>query len=81
MKLDAAGAIQWQRLPGGSEDGGRHLCPADRGRRLYPPRYSYSSASGDVTGTSRGGNGFWVVKSNGAGTLSWQRLLGGPENG
>ena len=80
LKLDSTGAIQWQRLLGGSgvdygysvqqtEDGGYVLLGS-----------SCSSDSGDVTGTNPSIDGaadFWVVKLNAGGSTQWQRLLGG----
>ena len=77
VKLDAAGAVQWQKLLGGSEQdhGYSGQQTSDGGYVLLG--YSYSSVSGDITGTSPGGNNFWVVKLDAAGAVLWQKLLGG----
>ena len=39
--------------------------------------YSNSSASGDVSGTTNGGQDFWVVKLDSTGNVIWDKLLGG----
>ncbi|MEN6517896.1 MAG: dockerin type I domain-containing protein [Methanospirillum sp.] len=77
VKLNGAGTIQWQRLLGGGGlDGGRSVRQtADGGYILLGD--SLSSASGDVTGTNRGYEDFWVVKLDDAGLIEWQKTLGG----
>ncbi len=77
VKLDDTGTIQWQRLLGGGGlDGGRSVRQtADGGYILLGD--SLSSASGDVTGTNRGYEDFWVVKLDDAGLIEWQKTLGG----
>ncbi|MEN6341754.1 MAG: hypothetical protein ABFC89_04255 [Methanospirillum sp.] len=79
VKLDSAGTVQWQQLLGGSGNEYALLHSvqqtSDGGYVLVGS--SYSSASGDVTGTNHGDSDYWVVKLDGAGTVQWQRLLGG----
>ena len=77
VKLNDAGQIQWDRLLGGSDyDNGYSVQQtADGGFVLLG--YSSSSESGDVIGTTHGGLEMWIVKLDGAGSLEWQRLLGG----
>ncbi len=77
VKLDGAGTIQWQKLLGGNgnEVGYSVQQTADGGYVLLGQ--SGSSASGDVSGTNHGRYDYWVVKLDGAGTVSWQKLLGG----
>ena len=72
-----AGAIQWQRLLGGSnfEQGFSVQQTTDGGYILLGS--SWSSASGDVAGANHGTHDLWVVKLDAAGTIQWQRLLGG----
>ena len=76
-KLDGAGGVQWQRLLGGSDNeyGESVRQTADGGYILAG--YSYSSASGNVTGATQGNGNLWAVKLDGAGNIQWQRLLGG----
>ena len=80
VKLDGAGAIQWQKLLGGSgcDEGYSVQQTADGGYVLLGS--SQSSASGNVTGTNHGDDDFWVVKLDGAGGIQWQELLGGSGN-
>ena len=77
VKLDGAGAIQWQKLLGGSgyDYGNSIRQTADGGYILLGT--STSSASGDVTGTNHGSNDLWAVKLSDTGLIQWQRLFGG----
>ena len=38
---------------------------------------SLSSASGDVSGTSKGANDYWIVKLDSNGGIIWDTLIGG----
>jgi hypothetical protein len=72
--------IAWERMLGGTARDEAHSVQqtADGGYVLLG--CSMSSASGNVTDTTNGGsyNGdFWLVKTNAAGTVQWQNLLGG----
>lgn len=77
VKLNADGAIQWQRMLGGSEDdwGQAVRQTADGGYIVvgYSP-----SNDGDITENRRFEN-FWVVKLEADGKLAWQKTLGGSE--
>ncbi|MEN6342770.1 MAG: hypothetical protein ABFC89_09450, partial [Methanospirillum sp.] len=77
VKLDGTGAIQWQKLLGGSspDEGYAIQQTSDGGYILFG--YSQSSTSGDVTGTNHGSDDYWVVKLSGTGATQWQQLLGG----
>lgn len=76
VKLDGSGTIQWQKLLGGSKDdyGTSIRQTSDGGYILFGT--SYSSETGDVTGTNHLDGDYWVVKLDGAGTIQWQKLLG-----
>jgi len=77
VKLNPAGSIEWNRLLGGSaNDYGFGIEQTGDGGYILIGT-TFSSASGDVTGTCRGEDDLWVVKLNAAGTVTWQRLLGG----
>jgi PKD repeat protein len=80
VKLSSAGAVEWNRLIGGSGDEhGRSVRQAaDGGYVLLAD--SASSLSGDVTGTTHGGADYWVVALDAAGAIRWQRLYGGGAN-
>ena len=82
MKLGSGGAVEWDRLIGGSMDeSGRSVRQTTDGGYIVLGS-SASSESGDVTGTRLGasGNDFWVVNLDGAGAIRWQRLFGGGGN-
>ncbi len=75
VKLDAAGAIQWQSCLGGSssEYANSIQQTADGGYILTG--YTGSN-NGDVTG-NHGGTDYWVVKLDASGAIQWQICLGG----
>lgn len=75
VKTDAAGTIVWQKSYGGSsyEYAYSVLQTSDGG---YIMAGSTGSNNGDVTG-NHGSNDFWVVKTDAAGVLQWQKCYGG----
>jgi len=77
VKLDSIGNIQWQNSLGGtSHDDFRTIKQtADGG---YIVGGSSLSNDGDVTGNF-GDVDYWLVKLNSAGTIQWQKSLGGSE--
>lgn len=76
VKLDAAGAIQWQRCLGGTSDETAYsvVQAADSGYVLAGVTDSYN---GDVSGSHGSGDDMWVVKLDRDGNLEWQKCLGG----
>ncbi|MBK7971105.1 MAG: T9SS type A sorting domain-containing protein [Bacteroidetes bacterium] len=77
VKIDTAGAIQWQNNIGGSSmdilistiqtiDGGYLL-----------GGYSYSNISGDKTENNNGYVDYWIVKTDSLGVIQWQNSIGG----
>ncbi|MEO6252233.1 MAG: hypothetical protein ABIO79_02975 [Ferruginibacter sp.] len=81
VKLDAAGAISWNRLLGGTFDEEAFSIRQNTTDGAYLiAGYSQSSANGDVTGTNHqsGSKEFWIVRLDVSGsTLLWNKLLGG----
>ena len=75
IKLDAFGAIEWQKTFGGSLTDNAQCVrqTADDGYIICG--YSESS-DGDVTG-NHGGGDCWIIKLNELGSLEWQTALGG----
>jgi hypothetical protein len=72
-----APAKQWDAAFGGTgEDQLRIIVPAPDGGYLLAGESS-SPASGDKTEPNRGGNDFWVVKIDAAGTRVWDKSFGG----
>jgi len=74
-KLDISGNIQWQKCYGGSslEIPNEIQQTADGGYIIAGESYS---TDGDVKGL-KGKNDYWLVKISNAGTLEWQKCLGG----
>jgi hypothetical protein len=80
LKVDPAGNKIWDKLFGGIADDipSEVIQTADGGYAITGS--SRSSQSGDVTGTLHGTDGstdLWVVKTDAAGNIQWQTLLGG----
>ena len=74
VKVDSVGNIQWQNCFGGSlQDVAEVVAPA-AGGGYFIGAYT-NSFDGDVT-NGRGGNDFWLIKTDDAGNLLWQRPAG-----
>ena len=77
VKLDAGGALQWQKCMGGSSnDWGNSVVQTVDGGFIVAGHSS--SNEGDVSG-NHGGSDMWAVKLNGNGDLQWQKCMGGTE--
>jgi len=76
VKLDSAGAIQWQTAMGGSGDdwANKVIQTADGG---YLVAGGTESLGGDVT-VNKGAIDYWVVKLSSTGAKAWQKTYGGP---
>lgn len=76
VKINALGAIQWQRCYGGSksEDAASIQQTVDGGYIVACT--TTGSEDGDVTGI-RGKEDAWIVKINDTGNLQWQKCYGG----
>ena len=77
IKLDNAGALEWQKLMGGSSDD-RAYSVQETIEGGYVIAGSSSSDNGDLTHNS-GYHDFWIVKLGATGTLQWQKSLGGSD--
>ena len=77
VKLDATGAITWQKSLGGTTDDYPATLQqtADNG---YIISGKSRSVDGDVTG-NHGSYDYWVVKTDAGGTILWQKSLGGTD--
>lgn len=75
IKLDSIGTLQWQKCLGGSaaENAMSVQQTLDKG---YILAGISNSTNGDVTG-NHGDHDCWVVKLDSAGTLQWEKSLGG----
>jgi uncharacterized delta-60 repeat protein len=68
-KYNSSGTIQWQRVLGGAgSDVGRGVS-IDSSDNVY--------VIGQTASTGAGSNDFLIAKYNSAGTIQWQRVLGG----
>lgn len=79
VKVDANGMVQWDKTIGGDRsDVLESVYPlADGGFILGG--YSSSSASGEKSENSIGGNDFWVVKLNASRQVVWENTIGGTQ--
>ena len=76
VKINSTGAIQWQKILGGSntDTGYSSIALADGG---YIIAGATDSADGDVTVDNHGMNDLWIVKLDNSGTIVWQKTYGG----
>ena len=78
VKLDPRGAIEWQRVLGGSRhDEGNGIRQTKDGG--YIVAGSTTSTDGDVL-KNNGGQDFWIIKLDVAGNIVWQKTYGGSRN-
>jgi len=75
VKIDTAGALQWQKCFGGSGDQGLPSIQQTVDSGYIIVGYT-SSNDGDVSG-NHGDFDYWVVKLSVSGALQWQKCLGG----
>lgn len=79
-KLDGSGNILWMKTYGGIQEYGASVRQtADGGYFMFGTSYSNS---GDVTGHhgSTSKSDYWVVRTDTAGNLLWEKSYGGSEN-
>ncbi|MCW3122115.1 MAG: C-terminal target protein [Flavipsychrobacter sp.] len=74
-KLSSSGNIIWQKCYGGKNDDGS-ACIQQTSDGGYITAGMTESDNGDVSG-SNGFEDYWVVKLSAAGTIQWQKCLGG----
>ena len=77
LKLDAAGAIQWQNTIGGNNDEDLKFLQQTADGGYILGGYSFSNISGDKTENSNGVADYWVVKLGASGAIQWQNTIGG----
>lgn len=78
VKLDAAGAMQWERSLGGSKDDIAYAIIQTRDGGYAVAGYSDSN-DGDVTGHNGTTNyaDYWIVKIDANGIIQWEQSYGG----
>ncbi len=78
IKMDATGAIEWQRTLGGSDtDEAFSIRQTSDGGYILGAHTN--SNDGDVSG-HHGNRDYWIVKMDATGAIEWQRALGGSGN-
>jgi len=78
VKLNSSGTIDWQKTLGGTNSDYAMSIIQTYDGGYAVAGYSESN-NGDVTG-NHGYFDYWVVKMNAAGTIEWQKSLGGTSN-
>lgn len=78
MKINAAGAIQWQKSYGGSSDESARSIKQTVDGGYILGGYT-TSIDGDIT-ENHGNRDAWVVKINATGVIEWQKTFGGSAN-
>lgn len=77
VKLDNAGAVQWQKTYGGEyADVLRSMEQTVDGGYILGG-YSNSPRSGDKSEEKNGIGDYWILKINNAGAIEWQKTYGG----
>jgi type IX secretion system substrate protein len=80
VKLNKAGQIQWDKTTGGSDfDYLASIEQTSDGGYIFGGS-SNSNKSGDKTQNSRGRADYWVLKTDNAGNIQWQRTIGGSDD-
>ncbi len=77
LKLDATGNIVWNKLLGGGGDDDSYSISQTTDGGYFISGNSNSSLSGDVTGINHGNVDCWILKLDGSGIITWNKLLGG----
>ena len=82
VKLNSNGTIQWQKCLGGDKDDLSYSIQQTNDAGYIVTGYTLSN-DGDVSGHHKGSKkgqvnaDYWVVKLTSAGTIQWQKCLGG----
>ena len=69
LKLNSAGAIEWQHTYGGSKD--------DKFRSIQQTSDGGYIVAGDTASFGAVNNNFWILKVDSSGDIEWQRAYGG----
>ncbi|HXH18330.1 MAG TPA: S8 family serine peptidase, partial [Chitinophagales bacterium] len=78
VKLNASGALQWQKALGGtqSDEATSVIQTSDGGYAVT----GYASSNNGNVSSNHGGQDFWTVKLDASGNIQWQRTHGGSAN-
>lgn len=75
FRTDSLGNLLWQKCLGGSGDEDAHTLVQENDGSFVLAGHS-SSANGDVP-SNKGGEDFWIVKTDTSGNIKWSRTFGG----
>ncbi len=75
VKLDSAGSMQWQKTLGGSGED-EPMCIKQTMDKGYIIAGETESNDGDIS-SNNGIGDYWIVKLDSAGSIQWQKTLGG----
>ena len=77
IKLKADGTIEWQKTYGGKNLDQLKKVEQTKDGGYIIGGYSNSPASGDKQSDNIGTGDYWIIKTDKAGAIEWQRTLGG----
>ncbi len=80
VKTDANGVKQWDKRFGGSDLDNLYSLQQTTDGGYILGGASYSGIGGDKTQASRGGNDYWIVKTDANGVKQWDKRFGGNYN-
>ncbi len=77
VKLDSLGQIEWEKRYGGNKGDRLWVAEPTYDGGYILGGHSASDATGDKSGENRGGEDFWVIKTDSIGNIEWERTYGG----
>lgn len=80
VKTDNFGNILWQRTIGGSGKDELYAIQQTIDGGFILGGLSNSNISGDKTENNKGGDDYWIVKTDSIGNIEWQKTIGGSNN-
>lgn len=79
IKLNPAGATQWERSIGGTKVDMAETVIETADKGFIIGGHSDSNISGNKTQNKRGMNDYWIVKTDSIGNVEWDRTYGGSD--
>ncbi len=78
VKVNAAGVLEWQRRYGGAgNEYAAALAVDPDGGYIVGASTTSAGGSGEVSGASRGGTDYWLLRLSAQGAVLWDQRLGG----
>lgn len=79
VKIDSLGNLQWDKRYGGTQTDFCYSMQATTDGGYILGGTTSSSASGNITNASQGYADYWIVKTDSAGNIEWNKRYGGTE--